>query len=70
MKLPSLNSLLDVDDAQPMNRHYLQVLLSQMYACMAFDAKAAQAARPIPGISDEVLAQLRREEYEPATASS
>lgn len=69
MKLPSLNSLLDVDDAQPMNRHYLQVLLTQMYACMAFDAKAAQAVRPIPGISDEVLAQLRAEAYEPATTA-
>ena len=69
MKLPSLNSMLDVDENQPMNRHYLQVLLTQMYACMAFDAEAAHEVRPIPGISDEVLAQLRAEAYVPATAS-
>lgn len=66
MKLPSLNSLLDVDENQAMNRHYLQVLLAQMYACMAFDAEAARAARPISGISEEVMTQLRDQGYLPA----
>lgn len=62
-RLNAISKLLDVDESQAMNRHYLQVLLRQMYACMAFDASRIDARVHIAGVSDHVLAQLREEGY-------
>lgn len=62
-RLNAVDDLLDVDEGSAMNRHYLQVLLRQMYACAAFDATKIDPSHHMPGVSEQVLAQMREEGY-------
>lgn len=62
-RLNAIDKILDVDETQAMNRHYLQVLLRQMYACMAFDGSQIDEEVHIPGVSQYVLAQMRADGY-------
>ena len=62
-RLTAIDKILDVDESQAMNRHYLQVLLRQMYACMSFDGSKIDSRNHISGVSEHVLAQLREEGY-------
>jgi hypothetical protein len=62
-RLTAISKLLDVNENEAMDRHYAQVLLRQMYACMAFDGSKIDARVHIAGVSEHVLAQLREEGY-------